>query len=77
MSAIRASRLVEPGATCNIKRVGDIDLNLIDVVAIQLDGPFANRKASSRGLFAEEVVDAEDLLLGEGRMERGVVTRAA
>ena len=80
--AIRAGRLVEPGPHADVERLGDIDLNLVDVVAIpdRLEQSVGEPEGQDvqRGLLAEEVVDAEDLLLGEGRMERGVeLPRAA
>ena len=73
---IGAGGLVEPGPHADVERLGDVDLNVVDVVAVpdRLEQSVGEPEGQDvqRGLLPQEVVDAEDLLLGEGRMERGV-----
>ncbi len=71
--AIRAGRLVEPGADADVECLGDVDLHVVDVGAVpdrfeQPVGEAEGQDVECR-LLAEEVVDAEDLVLGERRME--------
>ena len=74
--AKRAGRLVEAGALAEAQRLGHVDLHVVDEVAIpdrleQAVGE-AERQDVLRRFLAEEVVDAEDLLLGEDFMQPGV-----
>ena len=67
-------RLPEP------QRLGHVDLHVIDEVAIpdrleQAVGE-AERQDVLRRLLAEEVIDAEDLLLGEHLVQLGVELHA-
>ena len=67
--AERAGALVEAGALAEAERLGHVDLDVIDEVAVpdRLEQPVREpeREDVLRGLLAEEVVDAEDLLLVE------------
>ena len=71
--AIRAGRLVEGGAHPDRERLGDVDLDVIDVVAIpdRLEHPVREpqRKDVLHRLTAEVVIDPEDLRLLERRRE--------
>ena len=74
--AIGAGRLVEAGALAEPQRLGHVDLHVVDEVAVpdrleQAVGE-AERQDVLRRFLAEEMVDAEDLLLGEDLMQLGV-----
>jgi hypothetical protein len=72
--------LVEAGATVQGQHLGHVDLHVVDVVAVpdRLEQAVGEpeRQDVLRRLLAEEVVDPEDLLLGEGLVQ-GVVERLA
>ena len=73
MSRKRPRALVEAGARPDRERLGDVDLDVVDVVAVP-DGleeavGEAQRQDVLDGLLAQEVVDAEDLLLGEDSVD--------
>ena len=77
--AERAGALVELTARADRQRLGDVDLHVLDVLAIpqRLEEAVgeAQREQVERRLLAEEVVDAEDLLLLED-LVHGVVELA-
>jgi predicted nucleic acid-binding protein len=72
----RARLLVEGGAAVDRERLGDVDLDVVDVVSVPDRLEQAVREAKRQdvldGLLAEEVVDPEDLLLGEHCVHRRV-----
>ena len=74
--AIGAGLLVERGALAEPERLGHVDLHVVDEVAVpdrleQAVGE-AERQDVLRRLLAEEMVDAENLLLGEHLVQLGV-----
>jgi len=74
--AERASRLIEAGPRAEAQRLGHIDLHMVDEVPVpdrleQAVGE-AERQDVLRRFLAQEVVDPEDLLLGEDFMQPGV-----
>ncbi len=74
--AIGAGALVEVGPLREAERLGHVDLDVVDVVAVPDRLEEAVREAEREdvlgGLLAEEVVDAEDLLLVEDLVQLGV-----
>ena len=64
-----AGFLVEVGARADPEGLGDVDLDVVDVVAVpdRLEQAVGEAQGEDvlRRLLAEEVVDAEDLLLVE------------
>ncbi|MEZ5184077.1 MAG: hypothetical protein R2702_19760 [Acidimicrobiales bacterium] len=74
--AVGAGRLVEPGAGAEREGLGHVDLHVVDVVSVpdgleQAVGEAEGEDVLGR-LLAEEVVDAEHLLLAEHLVHRGV-----
>ena len=67
--AIGAGLLVEADAVADIERLGHVDLDVVDEVAVpdRLEQAVAEAERQNvlRRLLAEEMVDAEDLVLGE------------
>ena len=65
----RADGLVEAGALAESERLRDVDLHVVDEVAIPdgLEEPVGKPEGEDvlRRLLAEEVIDAEDLLFGK------------
>ena len=65
--AERAGALVELAARADRQRLGDVDLHVVDVLAIpqRLEEAVGEPQGEQveRRLLAEEVVDAEDLVL--------------
>ncbi len=78
--AERPGALVEAGAASDRERLGHVDLDVVDVVAVpdRLEQAVreAQREDVLHGLLAEEVVDSEDLRLVEDAVNR-VVQRAS
>ena len=76
--AERAGRLVEAGTHVEAQRLGHVDLHMVDEVAIPDRLEQLVRKPERedvlRGLLAEEVIDAKDLLFVE-HFVQGVVQR--
>ncbi len=72
----RAGALVEPGTTFDRERLWHVDLHVVDEVAVpdRLEESVgeAERQDVERRLLAEEVVDAEDLVLGKDLVQLGV-----
>ena len=76
-----AGRLVEAGALAEPQRLRHVDLDVVDEVAVpdrleQAVGE-AERQDVLRRLLAEEVVDAEDLVLAEDLVQLGVQRHGA
>ena len=74
--AIGADRLVEAGPLAEAQRFRHVDLHVVDEVAVpdrleQSVGK-AEREDVLRRLLAQEVIDAEDLVLGEHLVQLGV-----
>ena len=74
--AIRAGRFVEPGALAEPERLRNVDLHVVDEVAVpdrleQSVGE-AEREDVLRRLLAQEVVDPEDLIFGEHLVQLGI-----
>ena len=74
--AIGAGLLVEAGALAEPQRLRHVDLHVIDEIAVpdrleQAVGE-AEREDVLRRLLAEEMVDAENLVLGEHLVQLGV-----
>ena len=69
MSAVGARRLVEVRALRQAELLGDVDLDVVDVVAVpdRLEQPVGEPEGEDvlRRFLAQEVVDPEDLLLVE------------
>ena len=81
MSRNAPGRLVEAGALAEPQRLRHVDLHVVDEVPVpdrleQAVGE-AERQDVLRRLLAEEVVDAEDLLLGEDLVQPGVQRHGA
>ena len=79
--AIRAGGFVERRAFAEAQRLGHVDLHVIDEVAVpdgleQAIGE-AKREDVLRRLLAEEMIDAEDLLLVEHFVQLGVELHGA
>ena len=78
--ADRAGLLVVAGAALDPHRLGDRDLDVVDELAVPDRLEDAVREAQRQqvldGLLAEVVVDAEDLVLGEQRLQRRRSARA-
>ena len=74
--AVGAGRLVERRAHLQAERLRDVDLDVVDEVAVpdRLEQAVreAERQDVLRRLLAEEVVDPEDLLLAEHLVQPGV-----
>ena len=74
--AVGTGRLVEGGAGVEAERLGHVDLDVVDVLTVPDRFEQSVREAEGEdvlGCFlAEEVIDAEDLLLGERLMDVGV-----
>ena len=74
--AKRARGVVEGGARADRERLRHVELDVVDVVAVpdRLEEAVREpqREHVLHGLLAEEVVDAEDLLLGEDAVHDGV-----
>ena len=74
--AVRAGALVERAARADRQRLGDVDLHVVDVLAVpqRLEEAVGEpqREQVQRRLLAEEVVDPEDLLLPEHLVDRVV-----
>ena len=74
--AIGAGLLVETDTIADIERLRHIDLHMIDEVAVpdRLEQAIGEPKGEDvlRRLLAEEVIDAEDLILGEDLVQRVV-----
>ena len=74
--AVGAGALVEAGAVADRERLGHVDLDVVDVVAVpdRLEHAVGEpeREDVLDGLLAEEVVDPEDALLVEDAVQRGV-----
>ena len=73
---IGTGRLVEADPGAERERLGHVDLDVVDVIAVpdgleQAVGESEGEDVEGRFL-PEEVVDAEDLLFGEGLVERRV-----
>ena len=79
--AVGAGRLVEVGAGLEPEGLRDVDLDVVDVVAVpdRLEQPVgeAEREDVLRRLLAEEVVDPEDLVLVEHLVQAGVQAAGA
>ncbi len=71
--AIGAGRLVEPGPRAEPQGLRHVDLDVVDEVAVpdRLEQPVAEAEGQDVlcCLLAEEMVDAENLLLGEDLMQ--------
>ena len=79
--AIGTSRLVEAGARTEAERLGHVDLDVVDVIAVpdrfeQAVGEAEGEDVLCR-LLAQEVVDAEDLLFVERLVHVGVELSSA
>ena len=79
--AERPGRLIEAGTHAEAQRLGHIDLHVVDEVPVpdrleQAVGE-AERQDVLRRFLAQEVVDSEDLLLGEEFMQPGVQRHGA
>ena len=77
--AVGAGALVEVGPLREAQRLGHVDLDVVDVVAVpdrleEAVGEAEGEDVLGR-LLAEEVVDAEDLLLVEDLVQLGVEGR--
>ena len=74
--AIRAGLLVEAGALAQAQRFRHVDLHVVDEVAVpdRLEQPVgeAEREDVLRRLLAQEMIDAEDLVLVEDLVQLGV-----
>jgi hypothetical protein len=74
--AVRAGLLVEADTGADRERLGHVDLHVIDVDTVpdRLEQPVGEAEGEDvQGrLLAEEVVDPEDLLLGEGLVQGGI-----
>ncbi|WP_341360948.1 hypothetical protein V5H98_07640 [Georgenia sp. M64] len=68
--------LIEGGSIGDVERLGDVDLDLLDAPGVPLGPEEPVREAEGvdglHGLLAEEVVDAEDLALGQELPDGGV-----
>ncbi len=77
--AVGARAVVEAAARADVERLGDVDLHVSDVGAVpdRLEEAVgeAQREDVLGGLLAEEVIDPEDLALGEDLVD-GVVERS-
>ena len=77
--AIRARGFVERRALAEAQRLRHVDLHVIDEVAIpdRLEQSVGEteREDVLRGLLAEEMIDAKDLLFGEHFVQLGVELR--
>jgi hypothetical protein len=73
--AVGAGLLVEAGALAQAQRLGHVDLHVVDEVAVpdRLEQAVGEAEGEDvlRRLLAQEVVDAEDLLLGEDLVQLG------
>ena len=67
--AKRAHRLIEAGPLAEAQRLGHVDLHVVDEVAVpdRLEQAVGEAEGEDvlRRFLAEEVIDAEDLLLAE------------
>ena len=74
--AIRPGRLVEGGTHAEPERLRNVDLHMIDEVAVpdRLEQPVGEAECEDvlRRLLAQEVVDAEDLVLRKDLVQLGV-----
>ena len=74
--AIRPGRLVEGGTHAEPERLRNVDLHMIDEVAVpdRLEQAVGEAECEDvlRRLLAQEVVDAEDLVLGKDLVQLGV-----
>ena len=74
--AVGAGALVEVGPLRQAERLGHVDLDVVDVVAVpdRLEEAVGEAEGEDvlRRLLAEEVVDPEDLLLVEDLVQLGV-----
>ncbi len=74
--AQRAGRLVEIAAFFDADRLGHGDLNVVDAFTVpdRLEKPVgeAERHDALYGVLAQEVVDAEDLVLAQRTQDAGV-----
>ena len=74
--AIGAGLLVEGDAVADIERLGHVDLHVVDEIAVpdRLKETIGEAEGEDvlRRLLAEEMVDAEDLILGEDRVQLAV-----
>ena len=81
MSRNAPTVLVEPGALAETERLRDVDLHVVDEVAIpdRLEEPIGEpeREDVLRRLLAEKVVDPEDLLLAEDLVQARVQRHGA
>ena len=79
--AVRADRLVERDALSDRQRLGDVDLHVGDVIAVpdRLEQAVGEPEGQDvqRRFLAEEVVDPEDLVLVEGRVQHVVEAHRA
>ena len=77
--AVGAGGLVEVAALGQAELLRHVDLHVVDVVAVpdRLEEPVGEAEGQDvlGGLLAQEVVDAEDLLLGEDLVQPGVQYR--
>ena len=73
--AIGAGLLVEADALAEIERLRHVDLDVVDEIAVpdRLEEAVAEPESQDvlRRLLAEEVIDAEDLILGEDGVQLG------
>ena len=74
--AIGAGLLVEGDAVADIEQLGHVDLHVVDEIAVpdRLKEAIGEAEGEDvlRRLLAEEMVDAEDLVLGEDRVQLSV-----
>ena len=74
--AVGSGRLVERGTHAEPKRLRNVDLHMIDEVAIpdRLEQPVgeAEREDVLRRFLAQEVIDPEDLILGKDLVQLGI-----
>ena len=71
-----AGLLVEADAIADVQRLGHVDLHVVDEIAVpdRLEQAVGEAEGEDvlRRLLAEEMVDAEDLVLGEHLVQFGV-----
>ena len=74
--AIGAGLLVEADAIADVERLRHVDLHMVDEIAVpdRLEQAVGEAEGEDvlRRLLAEEMVDAEDLVLGEHLVQLGV-----